>query len=151
MRSFTADPADIAAYGAQRDETGEREFELRVTGEARGMLLARVRGVDGRDAAQALRGTRLYVPREALPPPEEDEYYHGDLLGIAVELVNGAKLGTVTEIRTVGETDVLEIERDDGGEPVLVPFTRAAVPSVDLAGGRLVIDPPAGLIEEDPA
>ncbi len=147
IRSFTTEPSNVAAYGPVSDENGDRTFEIEVIGEARGTLLARIAGVDDRDAADALRGVRLYVAREVLPPPGEEEYYHGDLLGLAAELPDGAPLGTVTAIRLVGETDVLEIERGHGLAPVQVPFTRATAPLVDVAGGRIVVDPPPGLIE----
>jgi 16S rRNA processing protein RimM len=147
IRSFTTEPADVAAYGPVSDEDGSL-FEIKIIGEAKGAVLARIPGVDSRDAAAALKGTRLYVAREALPPTGEDEFYHGDLLGVSVDLVDGTRFGTVTGIRAVGETDVLEIARDDGGPSAMVPFTREATPVVDLDGGRIVIDPPAGLIDD---
>jgi 16S rRNA processing protein RimM len=148
IRSFTTEPADIAAYGPVSDEDGKRVFEIEIIGEAKGMMLAHISGVTDRDMADGLKGTRLYVTRDALPVPEYDEFYHGDLLGLVAELVDGARFGVVVGIRTVGETDVLEITRDDGLPSVMVPFTKEATPMVDLAGGRIVIDPPAGLIED---
>ncbi len=148
IRSFTTEPADVVAYGPVSDEDGKRVFEIEIIGEAKGVMLAQISGVNNRDAADALKGTRLYVARDALPSPDDDEFYHADLLGLAVELVDGAGFGKVIGIRTVGETDVLEITRNDGLPSVMVPFTRDATPVVDLAGGRLVIDPPAGLIED---
>ena len=148
IRSFTIEPADVAAYGPVSDEDGKRVFEIEIIGEARGVILARLQSVDDRDAAEALKGTRLYVTRDALPAPDDGEFYHGDLLGLAAELADGTRFGAVTAIRTVGETDVLEITRDDGKPSVMVPFTSEATPMVDLDGGRIVIDPPAGLIED---
>ena len=110
------------------------------------MVVARVAGVASRDAAEALRGLRLYVARAALPPPEEEEFYHADLEGLRAEFADGRDFGRVRRVVNYGAGDVLEIERE--GESALVPFTRAAVPVVDIAGGRLVVDPPEGLFDE---
>src|SRR4051812_34261754 len=79
LKSFTAEPEDVAAYGPLQDERGERHFALRLVGSAKGVLIAAISGIDDRDRAEALRGLRLYLPRSALPPPEEEEYYHADL------------------------------------------------------------------------
>lgn len=157
LKSFTAEPEDVAAYGPLEDERGERRFALRLVGSARGgsakgVLIAAIPGIDDRDRAEALRGLRLYLPRSALPPPEEEEYYHADLIGLEATLPDGAALGTVRAVHDFGAGDTLEIERSEG-QPVMVPFTKAVVPVVDLDAGRLVIDPPPGLLEpgkEDP-
>jgi 16S rRNA processing protein RimM len=146
LKSFTAEPEDIAAYGPLEDETGERRFALRLVGNAKGVLIAAIAGIDDRDRAEALRGLRLYLPRAALPPPEEEEYYHADLIGLEATLADGTALGTVRAVYDFGAGDTLEIARASG-PPVLVPFTRAVVPDIDLDAGRLVIDPPAGLLE----
>lgn len=106
-----------------------------------GAVLARVEGIDDRDAAEALKGTRLYVPRSALPPPEEDEFYHADLLGLRAVRPDGSDFGMVTAVHEIAGGEALEIEPVDGGQPVLVPFTREEVPEVDIAGGRVVVDP----------
>lgn len=149
IRSFTADPADLARYGTLCDETGGRSFRVRVTGGAKGQLVARIEGVEDRDAAEALKGVRLHVPRAALPETGAGEYYHADLIGLRAELAAGAAgeaLGTVRAVHDFGAGPVLEIAGDRCGV-VMVPFTRAVVPEVDVAGGRLVIDPPAGLLD----
>jgi 16S rRNA processing protein RimM len=148
IKSFTVTPADIAAYGPVSDESGARVMTLRVTGRAGQAVIAEIDGVTERDGAEALKGMRLYVARTALPPPGEDAYYHGDLLGLAVELAQGGALGRVSAVHDHGALDMIEIERDDGAT-VLLPFTRAAVPLVDIAGGRLVVDPPPGLLSAD--
>jgi len=145
--SFTAEPAAIAAYGTLTDASGERNFELKMTGMSRSHVLAEITGVADRSAAAALKGTRLYVPRDRLPAAGADEYYHGELIGLIAELAHGARLGPVIAVEDFGAGTVLEIAREDGAGPVLVPFTNALVPEVDLAGGRLVIDPPPGLLE----
>ena len=141
IKSFTEDPANLTAYGALTDESGARRYQVAVTGRAKGVLLARIEGVGDRDAARALRGARLYVARAALPEPEDEEYYHADLIGLAVEDRAGAPLGRVAAVQNFGAGDILEIERPDEGT-LLVPFTKAAVPLVDPAGGRVVVEPP---------
>ncbi len=141
IKSFTADPANLTAYGALTDESGARHYQVAVTGRAKGVLLARIEGVGDRDAARALRGARLYVARAALPEPEDEEYYHADLIGLAVEDRTGAPLGRVAAVQNFGAGDILEIERPDQGT-LLVPFTKATVPLVDPAGGRVVVEPP---------
>lgn len=147
IKSFTADPGAIAAYGAVSDESGSRRFAVKVLGQARGAVLARLSGVADRNAAEALRGVRLYVPRAALPEANEDEFYHADLIGLPVETREGAALGTVRAVHNFGAGDILEL-RDESGRELLLPFSDAAVPEVDLARGRIVAAPPAGLLEE---
>lgn len=145
VRSFTAVPEAVAAYGPLQDETGRRRFALSVTGAAKDGVIARIEGVADRDAAQALRGVRLYLPRAALPPTEVEEFYHADLIGLAAEGVDGVPLGHVVAVQNFGAGDVLEVEPPSGEAALFVPFTRAAVPEVDIARGRLVLDPPEGL------
>ena len=146
VKSFTAEPAAIAGYAPLEDEAGRR-VGIEFIGAAKGVLLARVEGVGDRDAAERLKGLRLCLPRAALPAPEDEEYYHADLLGLGAELPDGTRLGRVRAIYGFGAGDSIEIERE-GAAPVLVPFTRAAVPVVDIAGGRIVVDPPEGLLTE---
>jgi len=143
VQSFTADPANIAAYGPVSDETGTRTFRLRVVQPGE-MPLVAVEGVTDRAAAAKLTGTRLYVARDRLPALDEDEFYHADLIGLAVEDASGQRLGTVAAVNDHGAGAFLEIET--GTQPLLVPFTRAAVPVVDLAQGRVVVAPPAEVI-----
>lgn len=145
VKSFTARPEDIAAYGPLADESGSRQFTLRLVGVAKGVLIGRLSGVEDRNRAEALRGLRLYLPRAALPPPAEDEYYHADLLGLDAVLGDGTPIGRVRAVHDFGAGDTLEIARPDAA-PVMVPFTRAVVPAVEIAAGRLVIDPPPGLL-----
>jgi 16S rRNA processing protein RimM len=147
IRSFTEHPAAIAEYGPLEDETGTRLFKietLRVTPKA---LSARIKGVTTRDGAEALTGTKLYVPQERLPEREEDEWYHADLIGLAAQDGDGAAIGTVIAVHNFGAGDLLEIRPASGGATVLVPFTRDTVPEVDVEGGWLRIVPPEGLFE----
>jgi len=145
LKSFTAEPDAIARYGPLEDERGER-CALRLSGRVRGQLIARIEGVADRDAALRLKGVQLYVARAALPPTAEEEYYHADLIGLTVVLKDGTALGRVRAVHDFGAGDSLEVEKPDGGV-VLVPFTDSVVPEVDLAAGRLVVDPPAGLLD----
>ncbi len=146
VKTFTAEPDGIAAYGPLEDEAGTRRFDLELVGKAKGVVLVRIAGVDDRDAAERLKGQRLYVRREALPPPDEEEFYHADLIGLAAVLADGEPLGKVTAVHDYGAGDSIELVRPDG-KVVMVPFTRAIVPTVDIAAGRLVIVPPPGLLD----
>jgi 16S rRNA processing protein RimM len=149
IKSFTAEPTAIAGYGALEDEGGARQFTLKIIGSAKGdgMVIATLSGIADRDRAEALRGLRPYAPRAVLPATgDEDEFYHADLVGLAALLEDGSRLGTVIAVHDFGAGDMLEIGRETG-QPVLVPFTRAAVPVVDLTGCRVVLDPPAGLLD----
>ncbi len=142
IKSFTEDPENVAAYGAVSDEAGARSFTLLPIGSSRGAILARIEGIDGRAAAEALAGTRLYVPRSALPAPDDEEYYHADLLGLRAVTSDGEALGSVKSVHAIGETDVLEIDRGAELPSLLIPFTRADVPEVDLKAGRVVVEVP---------
>jgi 16S rRNA processing protein RimM len=141
LKSFCADPAAIASYAPLVTEDG-RSFGVRILRPIPGAFAARLTGVLTREEAEALKGTRLYAPRDRLPPLDEDEFYHADLIGLAAVDPGGAPLGTVRAVLDHGAGDILE-SAGPGGRELLVPFTRAAVPTVDLAGGRIVVDPPA--------
>ena len=146
IKSFTALPEDVASYGPVADETGQRAFALRAVGRAKGVVIATISGIADRDAAERLKGMRLYVARDKLPAPGEEEYYHADLIGLQAVLRDGTRLGAVRAVHEYGAGVSIEVARESGGT-VIVPFTRAAVPEVDLAAGKLVIDPPDGLLD----
>lgn len=141
IKSFTEEPDGVAAYGPLSDEAGEREFTIALTGRAKGLIIARIDGVEDRNTAEALRGTRLYVERAALPPTAEEAYYHTDLIGLEAVGMDGAPVGEVKALYNYGAGDVIEIQRRDK-DLLLLPFTKAAVPEVDLEGGRLVVREP---------
>ena len=147
VKPFTAEPDAVARYGPLESEDGARRFEVIAARPAKDMLAVRFRGVDTRDAAEALRNLRLYVPRERLDPPEEDEFYHADLIGLDAVGLDGSLIGKVTAVPNFGAGDLIEIAPAGGGPSVLLPFTRAGVPEIDLARGRLVVDPPEGTFE----
>lgn len=146
LRSFTEEEAAITAYGPLEDETGlVIEIEaLRATPKA---LIARIKGVTTRERAEALTGTKLYVPRSRLPEREEEEWYHAELIGLAALDRDGATIGTVVAIQNFGAGDLLELAPANGGPTVLIPFTRETVPEIDVEGERLTLVPPAGLLE----
>jgi 16S rRNA processing protein RimM len=147
IRSFTEVPDDIVRYGPLTDETGTRSFDLRLVGTAKGVVIARIAGIDDRNQAGALRGLRLHLPRSALPRTEAEEYYHADLIGLEAVLGDGTPVGRVRAIHDFGAGDTLEVTRPSAPS-VMVPFTRAVVPIVEPAAGRLVLDPPPGLLDE---
>lgn len=145
LKSFCADPTAIAGYGALQTEDGARKFTVTLTRPVAGGLGARLSGVATKEEADALRGTSLYVERDRLPALGSDEFYHADLIGLEVRDTGGAQVGVVHAVLNHGAGDLLEIARPGGQEPLLLPFTRAVVPTVDLAAGRVVVDLPEGL------
>ena len=146
LKSFCTDPEAIATYGPLWTEDGARSFTLTISRPIANGFAARVSGVLTREQADALRGIRLFAARDALPSLPDDEFYHADLIGLAVFDTGGKPLGTVTAVHNHGAGDMLEI--GGSGEPVLLPFTMAAVPTVDLAAGKIVADPPDGVFGE---
>lgn len=148
LQCFTAEPASIGLYGPLSDVAGKRQFELTVRNAIKGGVVAAIAGITDRTAAEKLRGTELYLPRDRLPPAAEGEYYHADLVGLVAELADGRHFGRVRAVENFGAGDLLAIDRPDG-PPVSLPFTDRAVPLVDVQGGRIVVDPPAGLLDEE--
>ena len=145
LKSFCAEPAAIATYGPLLAEDG-RSYSVSLGPPVTNGISARLSGIDTREAAEALRGQRLYVDRDRLPALPDDEFYHADLIGLEVRDAGGALLGRVAAVLNHGAGDLLEV-RPPQGAAILLPFTRAVVPTVDLTAGRIVADPPEGLIE----
>jgi 16S rRNA processing protein RimM len=144
VKSYTGDPQAIAAYGPLTDEGGARRFVVKPLRPLRDdMIVARVEGVATREAAAALNGVELYARRSQLPPPEPDEFYYSDLVGLEAVTPEGEALGWVTAVLNHGAGDILEISPAEGGETRLLPFTRAAAPEIDFEGRRIVVIPPA--------
>jgi len=141
IRSFSDAPEALSDYGAFTDEAGNK---LKVSGLRQGPKgpVMRFSGVADRNAAEALKGTKLYVGRDQLPELDQDEYYHSDLVGLRVE-VHGEAIGAVTAVHNFGAGDIIEIERP-GQSSVMLPFTREIVPHVDIPGGVLGAEPPPG-------
>ena len=126
-------------------ETGEKKFDVVITGEIKNGLSARMSGVISKEDADKLRGTRLFVPRERLPELLEDEYYHTDLIGLIVQNLEGSNIGRIKSVLNHGASDLLEIENKRENNSILVPFTREIVPKVDIKNSIVIIDPPKGL------
>lgn len=148
IKSFTADPEAVAAYGPVTDKAGGRRFVVRVTGRVKGALIAKFDGVEDRDAAEALKGTELYVPRSALPEAGAGTFYHADLVGLGVTTADGEDLGTVKAVHNFGAGDVLETT-GKGAPGAMLPFTATVVTSVDLEAGRITVAPPPVLSAGD--
>jgi 16S rRNA processing protein RimM len=146
IKAFTADPADLTAYGTLTDEAGQK-WKLKLAGiDTKGVVTAKIDGIEDRNQAEALKGAKLYIERGALPEAEEDEFYIADLIGLPAETPTGEPLGTIKAVFDFGAGDVIEVNGERG--EILVPFTRAAVPVVDIKARRVVIDPPA-LVEDE--
>ena len=141
IKSFTEDPMSLGAYGPLSDESGKKEYRVEPLSAARGAVLARIEGVADRTAAEALRGLRLYVERSALPETGEREWYEADLVGLAAVGKDGRDWGKVIAFHDFGAGSVMEVS---GG--AMLPFTDAVVPEIDVPGGKVVVDPPAGLL-----
>jgi 16S rRNA processing protein RimM len=142
LRSFTADPDAIAAYGPLETEDGH-VVQIESLRWAKDHFVARLAGVADRDAAERLTNVKLYVLRERLPAPDHaDEFYHADLVGLAVVDRDGRKLGTVVAVHNFGAGDLIEVRPTDGNTTQMLLFNEATVPVVDLAAGRLVVEPP---------
>jgi 16S rRNA processing protein RimM len=139
--SFTADPQAVAGYGALTTSDG-RAVEIASLRPGKGFFIARIAGVTDRNGAERLRNLDLFIPRDRLPPAAADEYYHADLIGLAAQDREGKALGTVIAVHNFGAGDLLEVA-PARGETLLLPFTTAVAPEIDIAAGRIVIDPPA--------
>jgi 16S rRNA processing protein RimM len=147
--TFTEDPFAVKRYGPLRTQDGARQFEVTQAREAKGHLVATLKGIATREDAERLNGVELYVARDKLPATDEDEYYHADLIGLAAVTTLNEPLGRVVAIHNFGAGNLIEIAPPHGAT-MLLPFTNAVVPSVDLAGGRVVIELPDEIEGDSP-
>jgi 16S rRNA processing protein RimM len=150
VKSLTAEPSAIGAYGPLTDKKRVRAFvfdSLRPLKDD--MLVARVAGVATRDAAEALRGVEIFARRDQLPPPAHDEFYYDDLVGLEAVDTAGGRIGRVASLMNFGAGDVLEIAPAQGGETLLLPFTKSVARRIDFDTGRIVIEPPHEVEAED--
>jgi 16S rRNA processing protein RimM len=138
VKSFTADPMSLGHYGPLAAADGRR-FEIERLRPAKQVVIAKFHGIDDRNAAEALNGTELYVDREALPEADDDEFYHADLIGLAAVDPEGNAVGTIVAVQNFGAGDLLEIRLAGSSRTELVPFSEAAVPSIDVQAGRAVV------------
>ena len=147
--TFTEDPLAVQHYGPLATKDGTRQFEVTHAREANGHLVATLKGIATRDEAERLNGVELYIARDQLPETDEDEYYHADLIGLAAVTADDAPIGRVIAIHNFGAGDIIEIAPPHGST-MLLPFTNAVVPTVDLAGGRVVIELPEEVDGDEP-
>jgi 16S rRNA processing protein RimM len=147
--TFTEDPLAVKAYGPLLTKDGARSFEVATAREAKGHLVATLKGIATREDAERLNGVELYIAREKLPATENDEYYHADLIGLAAVNAANEPIGRVTAIHNFGAGDIIEIAPPQGAT-MLLPFTNAVVPTVDLRGGRVVIELPREIAGDNP-
>lgn len=149
LKSFCAEPEDIASYGPLSSEDGRATWTVKITRPVKNGFAARLSGVMTKEAADALRGARLYVDRDCLPALPDDEFYYTDLIGLQVADTGGTILGKVKAVLNHGAGDVLEVMGPGMKSPLLFPFTRTVVPTIDLGSGRIVVDPPDEVIAKD--
>ena len=147
--TFTEDPFAVQSYGPLVTKDGARQFEVVTARAAKGHLVATLKGVTTREDAERLNGIELYIAREKLPATDEDEYYHADLIGLPAVTPSNEPLGVVIAIHNFGAGDIIEIAPPQGAT-MLLPFTHAIVPTVDLAAGRVVIELPGEIVGDTP-
>lgn len=147
LKSFCADPEAIAGYAPLTTEDGTRSFAVTLTRSIPAGFSARLSGIATKEQADALKGTRLFASRDQLPALPDDEFYHTDLIGLEVRDTGGAVLGKVSAVHNHGASDLLEVSGPGLKSALLLPFTAAIVPTVDLASGRVIVDPPEGSLE----
>jgi 16S rRNA processing protein RimM len=146
--TFTEDPLAVKRYGPLLTKDGARQFELTSAREGKGHLIAVLKGITTREQAERLNGVELFVAREKLPATDDNEYYHADLIGLAAVTTTDEPLGRVVAIHNFGAGDIIEIAPPLGAT-MLLPFSNAVVPTVDLAGGRVVIKMPREIEGEE--
>lgn len=147
IKSYCAEPTAIADYAPLTTEDGSHSFSMTLTRPVKNGFAARMTGIATKEEADALKGTQLYALRDQLPDLPDDEFYHTDLIGLEVLDTGGNRLGEVRAVHNHGATDLLEVFAPGLTDTVLLPFTNAAVPTVDLTAGRLIADPPEGLFD----
>jgi 16S rRNA processing protein RimM len=143
VQSFTGDPRSIGDYGPLTDFSRTKAFVFeRLRPLRNDMLVVKVQGVETREAAGGLTGAEIFARRDRLPEPSADEFYHDDLVGLVASTSDGRPIGRVAAVSNYGAGDILEIAPEGGGEPLLLPFTKAVAPAIDFAEGRIVVEPP---------
>jgi len=150
IKPFTAEPEDVGAYGPVSNAPGTRSFDISVLRIAKGLVIAKLKGVNDRNEAEILKGTELFTDRSKLPEPEdENTFYHADLVGLRVDDSEGTVVGHVAAVFDHGAGDVIDIRCATEGRLISLPFTRAVFPKVDVVSGVLVVDMPDGVITDE--
>lgn len=148
LKSFTADPEAIVDYNPLSTEDGSKKFDVAIIRSVNNGFATRLSGVLTKEDADALKGVKLYAPRDRLPSLPDDEFYHADLIGLEVYDTGGTRLGKVKSVQNHGAGDLLELQGTGSSDTVLLPFSLAHIPTVDLSAGRIVADPPEGILPE---
>jgi 16S rRNA processing protein RimM len=146
VKSFCANPEDIETYSPLLSEDGQKSYPITLNGAVKHGFSARLGDVATKEQADAMHGVRLFTTRDRLPSLPDDEYYYTDLIGLKVLDTGGAEIGLVKDVLNHGAGDLLEVHGPALKASVLLPFTLASVPTVDLAAGRIIVDPPDGLL-----
>lgn len=139
IKTYTEAPENVGAYGPLSDESGSRTFNLKSARATPKGVVARLQGIDDRNAAEALKGIALYIERERLPAAADGEFYHADLIGLAAVAGDGKPVGEIVAVQNYGAGDLLEIRLAGSSKTELVPFTDACVPQIDIAARRVVV------------
>lgn len=149
VKLFGDDPDSLTAYGPLTRSDGGPALQVRDLrdGKTPDMVIARFEGITSREMVMALNGVELSLPRSTLPATDEDDFYHADLIGLEARLADGSRFGEVIQVADFGAGDLLDVKPDRGGATLLVPFTRAIVPQVNVSEGYVVLDPPDGLLD----
>jgi len=147
IRAYTEDANDLTAYGPLTFEDGA-PVGLKKRGMAKGEVIARLDGVESREQAERMKGTKLYALRSNFPAPDEDEFYYDQLVGLQVRTLEGETIGEVIAVQEFGAGDLIDVKLAGQKRSVFIPFTREIVPTIDVAQGYLVVAPPVGLLDE---
>ena len=150
ITAFTQDPLAIADYDPLETDREGVVVSIRKARLAKNVLIATLKGVSDRDAAERLNGVSLYIGRDRLEEPEADEFYHADLIGLEVRLGDGSVLGTITAVENFGSDDLLDVKLAGTRKSVYLPFTRDVVPDIEIAEGYVLADPPEGWLDDTP-
>ena len=150
IRSFASDPENIFSFGPLFDKTGKRQFVLHPASQTKDAFIVSVEGITTREAAEALRGTELYIPRSALPSAEEGEFYQRDLIGMQVKTESGEVFGTVKAFHNFGAGELVEIALAGGDTTELLHFSKSTFPKIDVAAKTITIHPPEYITDEEP-
>ena len=148
VKSYCAQPEDIETFAPLYSEDRSQQFNLAILRPVKNGFAVRITQVATKEEADALRGVTLWAARDQLPSLPDDEFYHADLMGLEVYDTGGVLLGTIKTVQNHGADDLLELQLAGTSATTFLPFTKAAVPTVDLSAGRLIVDPPMGILPD---
>lgn len=149
IHPYSQNPEDLVSYGPLYNQSGDKLYELRIKRVQNNAVIATVKGCNDRNAAEQLRGTKLYIPRQALPEPDAEEFYHEDLLNLKVLLPDATEIGIITAVHNFGAGDMLEVALSGSNKTEMLPFTKAVIPHINLAEGFVTYCPPEVIMAKD--